>query len=264
MNKVRQLREISDGLGDATITEADDGFWIKSKSQKAPFDIVVLYIRGGGLVHMYTEYLSILVVNLLKQGFLSPAVFIPNEPTMLQVAQVESFDCPVVIMSDSIGCASGLSLLGGGCKIAACVLISPVLCPTNGSSSRQDCMSQRVISQHGQTQSILQPGENLAEVAPAVESLAKLSHGIVISYGADEFNAQDTEKLITDLNHLGIDPIIDKQQALVHNGSILRFYTERLIDHREASVRTYASLLARMVPGGKWASDAVSSDDESI
>lgn len=108
------------------------------------------------------------------------------------------------------------------------------------------------------------PSENQAEVVLAVNILAQNSHELVISYGTDEFNAQDTERLITDLKRLGIDPIIDNQQALVHNGGLLRLYTERLIDHREASVRTYASLLARMVPGERWASDVVSSDDESI
>lgn len=266
LNKMRQLREMSDGLGDVRIVEDKKmkGAWIRSQSSSTLFDIVVVYIPGGGLVCMYTEYLTILVVNLMKQGFLSPAVFVsewrgsePSKQLLTTYKHVESLsDCPIVVMSDSLGCALNVSLIRevGSSRIAVSVLISPTF-NSSAKSRTEDYMTPSIIPEWAN--SVYAP------------SLAVPSRGVVVSYGTDEFNTNDTDKFVDDLRSLGINVTVDKQPYLVHNGSLVRFYAERLVDLREASLRTYAALISRMVSPNntkplREPSQIITSDDESL
>lgn len=327
LNKIRRLRECSDGLGDTIVSNSlgvktekyDDmkGSWIYSKSRVdvKECDIVIFYIHGGtgfglGSGHMYTEYLSILLVNLMEQGFSNPIIFVPQferstyekYPTqVIQLLKVYEMlnsvftpECKLVIMSDSTGCTLSISLLmqlsqpsnllltalkdenlgndfkdnqvlgeyyKGLRKPSALIFISPVINLAGVFNLTTKCKSDYItkatiqfwVNKFISKELLAQTTDELHYFDPGqIRDISVLKQsfpidGVVVSYGTDELIREDTENFIGQLKRGGIKVKVDKQVAQVHNWSILNFYTERLIDHREASLQTFSGILSRML-----------------
>ncbi|KAK6204855.1 uncharacterized protein RJT21DRAFT_11570 [Scheffersomyces amazonensis] len=143
LHKMRSIREIGDGLGDISIEDVQDiegnhrglkGLFMYSKSRvsKFDYDVLILYVHGGlgfgmGSADMYSEYLSIFLVNLLEQGFTNPALLAPSFPSdrlekyPIQMAillnsyhylnTLANANCHIVLMGDSTGATLLSSLL---------------------------------------------------------------------------------------------------------------------------------------------------------
>lgn len=140
VNWIRRLRSLGEGLGDfKTYTINSNGVrgnWIYSNNRisASNHDIIIFFIPGGlngygkGNAEMYTEYLSILSINLLEQGFGNPLIFIPQStashhstyteiiPFLLKsyqyvLKQRVSRHTQIVIAGDSTGGTLALTLL---------------------------------------------------------------------------------------------------------------------------------------------------------
>lgn len=139
LNQIRRLRYLRDGLGDVlSYTVSSNGIlglWLYSETRISTVrhDIIIFYVPGGlrgyggGSAEMYLEYLSILTLNLLEQGFGNPLVFIPQVPeNQVLYSQIIPFllkcyhyvqeqravhSTQVVIAGDSTGATLALALL---------------------------------------------------------------------------------------------------------------------------------------------------------
>lgn len=300
LNKIRRWRECNDGLGDTAIenicTDQElncHATWIYTRSRviSKAHDILIFYIHGGngfgvGSGHLYNEYLSILLINLLEQGFSNPGILVPIflnklEKYPSQISQLmkdyqylltkKNEDTHIVLMSDSTGSTLAISMLlnmnhpSNGftqdqlmTKPDAAIFISPITklfhSPPTNTPNPSDYLTQSTIHKWaanyidksivGTPQiSFLDPS-TIKDCQVWRNSMPQ--KGVVISYGDEECIKEDIEGFIQLLTQSGVKLKVDKQIAQVHNWSILGFYTERLIDHREASLQMYSGILSRM------------------
>lgn len=271
------------------------GFWLASKSRRhVPHDVVVLYVRGGpgygsGLGHVYGEYLSILTVNLLEQGFSNPACFVPEFP--VEAARFPSqqallvrcyayihstidIHCHIVVAGDSTGASLAANLLVALCKPSkllmealpefssasikalrrpsAAVLISPVVGVTGKIvNNPSDYITGSVLKRW--TAAYAPKNEPIDEnTDPLLVSLKKWGlsapeFGLYLTYGAQETLAPQNEEFVAVLRASGAKVRVSCRPASVHSWPILGFYTERLVDHREASLQEISGVISRML-----------------
>lgn len=279
----------------ASVSSFPRMLWIASKSRRhVPHDVVVLYVGGGARYggasgHIYEEYLTILAVNLLEQGFSSAACVIPEFPATpgrfpaQEALLVRCYahihaqlapECHVVVAGDSTGASLVAGLLLGLCepssalldalpefsrasiralrRPSAALLISPVVGTTGPIvNSAADYITGAVLKRWAAAHA---PKEGAADenTDPLLVSHAKWARsspecGFYVTYGALETLAPQQEAFIALLRSSGAKVRVSCRPASVHSWPILAFYTERLVDHREASLQEFSGVISRML-----------------
>lgn len=247
----RRSRYAAHGLGDITVQHKKTirVFGSKSRDQFS-IDLLVLYFHGGiGLGdengELYTEFLSLLAVKFLEQGFTNPVIAVPkygNGNGSVSVSDLvpEGSNCHVVVASDSVGssfallqmCEMAANYEGG---VAAAVLISPVVGEEHGfSTATDDFICRDTID--GWKKRLGSNFTNTTTVEPR--------YGWYITYGSEEFLAPAIEKLAQSVPGR---VKLDRQLAQVHNWPLICFWTESTIYDREVSIESIAVQISRMV-----------------
>lgn len=270
INRIRRWRYFSDGLGDITINDISKGLWIYSDSRidLGKHDIGIFYIQGNlgsssTSGYLYSEYLSLLALNLLQQGFKNPGIFIPlNDYNLTKLLECynhfQSHFTNIVIMADSLGAKLAFSLLlhistNELIKPNLVILISPII-HLMGDDNDDDYINSSVINKWNKR---FDQGVNIVDSLTSKE-LEQVLPNLLITYGSEEYLAAAIEKFIDRIKQkTNINIRVDCYKGRIHNWPIMGFYTERFVDKREFSIHFYASFIARTLLGKKFFNSSV-------
>lgn len=258
LTESRRSRHAAHGLGDVTVQRKKHLRVFQSKSRgQFPIDLLVLYFHGGlGLGdengELYTEFLCLLVVKFLEQGFTNPVIVVPKYGKGNGSVSVGDFvppgsNCHLVVASDSVGSSFAMRQMRemaanfpGG--VAAAVLISPVVGEEPGreiseepsSTAPDDYICRNTIDLWKK-----QLGSKFT-----TSTAAEPRYGWYITYGSEEFLAPAIEALAQSVPG---KVKLDRQLAQVHNWPLVCFWTETTIYDREVSIEAIAVQVSRMV-----------------
>lgn len=251
LSRFRRARYAAHGLGDVEVFDHKDYRLFQSKSRKEKaIDLIVVYYHGGigfgdGTGETYTEFITVLVVKLLEQGFTNPVISVSKyrnteKYTTIQNLVPEYAHCRIVVASDSLGSCFALHNVGelaakSEYQPAAMVLISPVVGQKpHCSNAGDDYITHEVLARW---KKLLGPFfVTSSNYAPPC--------GWFVSYGSEELLAPAIQDFAATL----AGPVkIDCQLAQVHNWPLVCFWTENTVYDREVGIESIAVHVSRTV-----------------
>lgn len=274
INRIRHWRYCGDGVGDITVNDIGKGIWIYSNSRidLAVHDVGIFYIHGAlsfGSGHMYSEYLSILALNLLQQGFENPGIFIPKliekdgNHLLIGYQHFQThFHKNIIIMADSCGTSLALDLMmkisnhSQLIKPRLAILISPVVRENNRYKNHgsyvenEDFINNKILKIWNDTKRICDFSTNFNNLT--INQLQSILPNVLISYGSQEFLAKDIETFINKIKQTSIKIRVDCYKGKLHNWPITSFYSERFVDKRERTIQFYSAFISRVLIGDSF------------
>lgn len=214
--KLRWHLEYGDGLGASQVTRSHSGWWITSGPDH---DLVVVFLCTAP--EMYLEYLTIFLVNLQQQGFVSPAIYIPSD---LQENLYVKLAGRVVLMANSGGCAKALAFLQNTKRRPDGVILNS---PTFAAPSTPlDYVSESYLSSHHCT------GDTHSDT--------------IVTFGSHEACAEQTGAFVKSLRQTCRVKVYEKPHG-IHNFGLVGFFGKRDVDRREAPLRDLARMVGHML-----------------